>query len=174
MVFYGLYIGGAPSSQVLLPNWMIGLILVPNGKLLGQHLGDRYPGEEAWQKLKSAGGGLTTPLPGLKNVTTPTVKIRPANDEEGPGKCFFLFSTSFGPKSFGREAFVQWKIVRQTFGLWTSDQWAFSQWTFVHQTFWYLTDKQIARKTFGSWIFSQWIFGQWIIGQWTFGQWTLS
>jgi len=32
-----------------------GLILVPNGKLLGQYLGDRYPAEEAMQRAASGG-----------------------------------------------------------------------------------------------------------------------
>ena len=33
---------------------VIGLILVPNGKLLGKHFGDRYPGEEAMEAARTA------------------------------------------------------------------------------------------------------------------------
>ncbi len=33
---------------------MTGLILVPNGKLIGKSLGDRYPGEEALERAKAA------------------------------------------------------------------------------------------------------------------------
>ena len=31
---------------------LVGLILVPNGKLIGQSLGDRYPAEEALERAK--------------------------------------------------------------------------------------------------------------------------
>ena len=57
---------------------------MPNGKLLGQQLGDRYPSEEAWQRLKSGGGTF----PGMKNVSKPVGKMKPSDDEEGPGCTF--------------------------------------------------------------------------------------
>ena len=64
--------------------------MVPNGKLLGQQFGDRYPSEEAWQKLKSGGGAgkVGVPTSGLKNVTTSGGKFRGVDDEEGPGHFF--------------------------------------------------------------------------------------
>ncbi len=69
---------------------LTGLILVPNGKLLGQQFGDRYPSEEAWKKLKLGGGSSTV---GQKNVSIPIGKIR-GQDEEGPGICqYLLFMT---------------------------------------------------------------------------------
>jgi hypothetical protein len=56
--------------------------LVPNGKLLGQQLGDRYPSEEAWQKSKLASAAAAA---GLKNVSAAVGKPRPVDTEEGPG-----------------------------------------------------------------------------------------
>ncbi len=55
-------------------NFCLGLILVPNGKLLGQQLGDRYPQEEAWRRMK---------LGAEKNLSLP--KIKGPEEEEGPG-----------------------------------------------------------------------------------------
>ena len=58
----------------------LGLILVPNGKLIGQHFGDRYPSEEAWAKLK-----LEKATSAGKNVSLSNAKIRGGDDTEGPG-----------------------------------------------------------------------------------------
>ena len=65
---------------------LTGLILVPNGKLLGQQFGDRYPSEEAWKKLNLGGGSTNV---GQKNVSIPIGKIR-GQEEEGPGICQYL------------------------------------------------------------------------------------
>jgi len=60
----------------------LGLILVPNGKLLGQQLGDRYPQEEAWRRMK---------LGAEKNLTLQ--KIKGGEEDEGPGGALNLGSS---------------------------------------------------------------------------------
>ncbi len=52
--------------------------MVPNGKLLGKQLGDKYPLEDAWELQK---GGLTN----VSMLPPKKIKILQEEDEEGPG-----------------------------------------------------------------------------------------
>lgn len=48
---------------------VIGLLLVPNGKLIGKQLGDRYPGEERLEEEMKGPGGRLTALVAESNST---------------------------------------------------------------------------------------------------------